>query len=146
MTLERGVRTFVGGLILSTGVMKLVVPSLRSAWGAQLKQANLPLRDVTYHILPIVEIGVGTTLIAGLSPKAGAVIVISMMAGATYNRVCRSAICSGGSSASRSSWISVRMTTWRLSRAVASSLLGVGICPTGQIRLPTVPSPQKRGH
>lgn len=87
MTLERGVRTFVGGLILSTGVMKLVVPSLRSAWGAQLEQANLPLRDVTYHVFPIVEIGVGTTLIAGLSPKAGAVIVISMMAGATYVHV-----------------------------------------------------------
>lgn len=84
MTLERGVRTFVGGLILSTGVMKLVVSSLRSAWGAQLEQARLPLRDVTYHAFPIVEIDVGTTLIAGVFPTAGAVIVISMMAGATY--------------------------------------------------------------
>jgi hypothetical protein len=84
MTLERGVRTFVGGLILSTGVMKLVVPRLRSAWGAQLDQANLPFRDVTYQVFPILEIGVGAVLIVGLFPQAGAVIVISMMAGATY--------------------------------------------------------------
>lgn len=84
MTLERGVRTFLGGLILSTGVMKLVVPSLRSAWGAQLDQANLPLREVTYHVFPIVEIGVGAMLIGGWYPRAGGVIVISMMAGATY--------------------------------------------------------------
>jgi uncharacterized membrane protein YphA (DoxX/SURF4 family) len=84
MTLERGVRTFVGGMILSTGVMKLVVPRLRSAWGAQLDQASLPLREVTYHTFPIVEIGVGAMLIVGLRPKTGAVIVISMMAGATY--------------------------------------------------------------
>jgi uncharacterized membrane protein YphA (DoxX/SURF4 family) len=84
MTLERGAQRFVGGLILSTGVMKLIVPRLRAAWAAQLEQANLPLRDATYHAFPIVEIGVGAMLIVGLLPKTGAVIVISMMAGATY--------------------------------------------------------------
>jgi uncharacterized membrane protein YphA (DoxX/SURF4 family) len=84
MTLERVVRTFVGGLILSTGVMKLAVPKLRSAWAGQLEQADLPLQVVTYHALPIVEIGVGAMLIVGILPKTGAVVVISMMAGATY--------------------------------------------------------------
>jgi uncharacterized membrane protein YphA (DoxX/SURF4 family) len=84
MTLERGVRSFVGSLMLSTGVMKLVVPRLRSAWGAQLEQSGLPLREATYYALPIVEIGVGVMLIVGLLPKTGAVVVISMMAGATY--------------------------------------------------------------
>ncbi len=84
MSRERGVRTFVGGLILSTGMMKLVVPRLRSAWGAQLDQANLPLRDLTFQTFPVLEIGVGALLMAGRIPKAGAVIVISMMAGATY--------------------------------------------------------------
>jgi len=84
MTLERSVRTLVGALMLSTGVMKLVVPRLRSAWGAQLEQADLPLRNITYHAFPFLEIGVGAMLIVGKAPKVGAITVISMMAGATY--------------------------------------------------------------
>ena len=81
--MKRDVQTFVGGLILSTGVMKLVVPRLRAAWGAQLDQAGLPLREVTYQAFPVVEIGVGAMLVAGRFPRAGALAVISMMAGAT---------------------------------------------------------------
>jgi uncharacterized membrane protein YphA (DoxX/SURF4 family) len=81
---ERDVQTFVGGLILSTGVMKLVVPRLRAAWGAQLDQAGLPLREITYQAFPVVEIGVGAMLVTGRLPRAGALAVISMMAGATY--------------------------------------------------------------
>ena len=65
MTIERGVQTFVGGLILSTGAMKLIVPRLRTAWGAQLDQAKLPLRDITYHVMPVIEIAVGATLAVG---------------------------------------------------------------------------------
>jgi uncharacterized membrane protein YphA (DoxX/SURF4 family) len=84
MTLERGVRTFVGGMMLTTGVMKLAVPRLRSAWGAQLEQAGLPLRDLTREAFPFVELGVGASLIAGVHPRVGAAAVISMMAGATY--------------------------------------------------------------
>jgi len=84
MTLEPSVRTLVGGLMLSTGAMKLVVPRLRSAWGAQLEQADLPLREITYQAFPFLEIGVGAMLIAGKAPRVGAVTVISMMAGATY--------------------------------------------------------------
>ena len=84
MSVERDVQTFVGGLILSTGVMKLVVPRLRAAWCAQLDQAGLPLREVTYQAFPVVEIGVGAMLVAGRFPRAGALAVISMMAGATY--------------------------------------------------------------
>ena len=84
MTIERGVQTFVGVLTLSTGAMKLVVPRLRAAWGAQLDHAELPLRDITYHVFPVVEIAVGATLAVGRFPRAGALAVISMMAGATY--------------------------------------------------------------
>ena len=84
MSVERDVQTFVGSLILSTGVMKLVVPRLRAAWGAQLDQAGLPHREITYQAFPVVEIGVGAMLITGRFPRAGALSVISMMAGATY--------------------------------------------------------------
>jgi uncharacterized membrane protein YphA (DoxX/SURF4 family) len=87
VTVERSVRTFVGAMMLSTGVMKLVVPKLRSAWGAQLDQAQLPLRDVTYQAFPFAEISVGATLIAGVWPRAGAATVIVMMSGATYVHV-----------------------------------------------------------
>jgi uncharacterized membrane protein YphA (DoxX/SURF4 family) len=87
VTLERMVRMLVGGTMLSTGVMKLVVPKLRSAWGAQLDQADLPLRDVTYQLFPFVEIGIGATLIAGVWPRVGAAAVIGMMSGATYVHV-----------------------------------------------------------
>ena len=84
MIIERDVRTLVGGLILSTGVMKLVVPKLRAAWGAQLDQAELPFRDLTYQAFPVVEIGVGAMLIFGRFPRLGVLAVVSMMAGATY--------------------------------------------------------------
>lgn len=87
MTFERGVRAFVGGLVLSSGVMKLVVPRLRSAWGAQLEQANLPFREMTFQAFPVVEIGVGAALMVGRVPKAGAAIVLSMMVGATFVHV-----------------------------------------------------------
>jgi uncharacterized membrane protein YphA (DoxX/SURF4 family) len=87
LTIERGVRAFVGGLVLSSGVMKLAVPRLRSAWGAQLEQANLPFRKMTFQAFPVVEIGVGAALMVGRVPKAGAAIVLSMMVGATYVHV-----------------------------------------------------------
>jgi uncharacterized membrane protein YphA (DoxX/SURF4 family) len=84
MSVERDVQAFVGGLILSTGVMKLVVPKLRAAWGAQLDHAELPFRDITYQVFPLVEIGVGAMLATHRAPRASALAVISMMAGATY--------------------------------------------------------------
>ena len=84
MSSEQVARRFLGGLMLTTGVMKLVVPRLRTAWGDQLDQAGLPFRDVTYHVFPIVEIGVGATLMAGWFARAGPAAVISMMSDATY--------------------------------------------------------------
>jgi len=54
------------------------------AWGAQLDQAQLPLRDLTYHAFPVVEIGVGAMPALGRFPRLGALAVVSMMAGATY--------------------------------------------------------------
>jgi uncharacterized membrane protein YphA (DoxX/SURF4 family) len=83
MGMQRWAERFVGGLILSTGVMKLAVPKLRWAWGAQLDQAGLPFRHLTYHVFPLVEIGVGGMLIVGVLPGTNALIVVGMMAGAT---------------------------------------------------------------
>ena len=45
-------RIFVGAVILMSGIMKFTVPRLRSAWSGQLRQARLPLYELTFWLLP----------------------------------------------------------------------------------------------
>lgn len=81
------IRIFIGALILMTGIMKFVFPRLRSAWSAQLRQARLPFYTLTFWLLPVVELAVGTLLILGVWARPAAAVVLLMMLGAVYVHV-----------------------------------------------------------
>lgn len=80
-------RIFVGTLILMTGIMKFTVPMLRAAWSGQLRLARLPFYNLTFWLLPVVELTVGTLLILGVGTRPAAAVVLLMMLGATYVHV-----------------------------------------------------------
>ncbi len=78
------VRIFIGALILMTGIMKFTVPTLRAAWSGQLRLARLPFYNLTFWLLPVVELTVGTLLILGVWTRPAVGVVLLMMLGATY--------------------------------------------------------------
>ena len=80
-------RIFIGGLILMTGIMKFTVPMLRAAWSGQLRLARVPFYKLTFWLLPVAELTVGTILIFGVWTRPGAAVVLLMMLGATYVHV-----------------------------------------------------------
>ncbi len=80
-------RIFVGGLILMTGIMKFTVPMLRAAWSGQLRLARVPFYKLTFWLLPVVELTVGTLLILGVLTRPAAAVVLLMMLGAVYVHV-----------------------------------------------------------
>ncbi len=77
-------RIFIGALILMTGIMKFTVPKLRAAWSGQLRLARLPFYSLTFWLLPVVELTVGTLLVLGIWSRPAAAVVLLMMLGATY--------------------------------------------------------------
>jgi len=74
----------LGLMFVMTGVMKLVVPSLAIAFAEQLKAASVPFHSFNLWSVPVVEIFVGVFLLAGLVTRLGALVVIGLMAAATY--------------------------------------------------------------
>jgi uncharacterized membrane protein YphA (DoxX/SURF4 family) len=78
------IRVSLGVPFLMTGVMKLAVPMLGDAFSRQLLAANLPFYALTVRLVPVAEIAVGALLSIGAFARLGGLIVIGMMAVATY--------------------------------------------------------------
>jgi uncharacterized membrane protein YphA (DoxX/SURF4 family) len=78
------IRLILGGMFCMTGIMKLVVPSLGDAFAGQLQAASIPFQTFNIWFVPIVETIIGVILIAGLMSRLGALVIISLMAVATY--------------------------------------------------------------
>jgi putative oxidoreductase len=86
-TSNRGVATariFLGILFLMTGMMKLFIPALADAFIGQLAAADLPLQELNRWLVPIVEVAVGGTLLRGYQSRISALVVLGLMAVATY--------------------------------------------------------------
>ena len=84
---EKGVgvlRIMMGLIIMMSGWMKFLVPTLREAWSGQLLQANLPFYEVNFWVIPVVEIVVGLLLMVGFFSRLGALVVLGMMVVAAY--------------------------------------------------------------
>ncbi len=79
-----GVRVFLGILFLMTGMMKLFIPMLADAFIGQLAAADIPLQELNRWLVPLVEVGVGATLLRGFQARLSAAIVLVLMAVATY--------------------------------------------------------------
>lgn len=78
------IRIMIGILILSTGVMKLLVPMLWNAWSGQLTQANIPFHTFNLWFVPFAEIFTGLLLVAGFFTRFGSLVMSFMMMVATY--------------------------------------------------------------
>lgn len=85
--LAGNIRLFLGVLFLMTGVMKLLVPMLAQAWSGQLLAAKLPLYTLSVWTVPFLEIVLGVMLLIGIFTRVAVVIVIGIMAVATYVHV-----------------------------------------------------------
>ncbi len=81
------IRILLGALLIMTGVMKLAVPMLATAWAGQLIAANLPFRTVTLWTVPFVEIALGGMLLAGFFARPSGFAVIGIMIVATYTHL-----------------------------------------------------------
>lgn len=77
-------RLLLALLFVMTGAMKLLVPQLADAWSGQLLAAGLPFYELTRWSVPFVEILVGLTLGVGLFTRLAAMVVVGIMAVATY--------------------------------------------------------------
>ncbi len=80
----RGIRVVLGALFVMTGAMKLVVPMLAAAWAGQLAAANIPLPELNRWVVPFIEIGVGVALLVGFYTRIATLLVLNIMAVATY--------------------------------------------------------------
>jgi uncharacterized membrane protein YphA (DoxX/SURF4 family) len=78
------IRIFLAVLFVMTGAMKLLVPVLAQAWSGQLLASGLPLYEISRWSVPFIEIGVGAVLAAGAFARLAVLIVMGIMAVATY--------------------------------------------------------------
>ena len=78
------IRWILGVLFVMTGVMKLAVPMLGDAFSGQLIAAGLLFYTLSRWSIPFVEIGVGMVLAVGFFGRMAALVVIGIMAVATY--------------------------------------------------------------
>ena len=79
-----GIRIGLGILFVMTGMMKLAVPSLGAAFAGQLAAANIPFDALQRWIVPFVEVGVGVALLVGYFTRVATLVVLNIMAVATY--------------------------------------------------------------
>lgn len=85
--LAGSIRLILAVLFVMTGTMKLVVPMLAEAWSGQLLASGLPFYELSRWSVPFVEILVGVVLGVGLFVRPATVVVIGIMAVATYVHV-----------------------------------------------------------
>ena len=78
------IRILLGVLFLMTGAMKLLIPMLAEAWSGQLLAANIPLYTVSRWTVPVLEMVLGAVLAVGALVRPATMIVIGIMAVATY--------------------------------------------------------------
>ncbi|MFQ5567964.1 MAG: DoxX family protein [Paracoccaceae bacterium] len=81
------IRILLAVVFLMSGAMKLLVPMLADAWAGQLLAANLPLYSISRWTVPFLEILLGIALAVGVFVRPAVVLVIGIMAMATYVHV-----------------------------------------------------------
>ena len=67
-----------------TGLMKLFIPDLRTAFSGQLTAANILFHSFNMWFVPLTETAVGLLLLFGLFSRIGGLVVIGLMLVATY--------------------------------------------------------------
>lgn len=75
---------FLGVVFVTTGLMKLTLPTFGTAWSIQLTDAGIPLHSFNYWFVPIFEFLLGTSLLVGFYARLGALMTFPVMLVATY--------------------------------------------------------------
>ena len=78
------IRMLLGGMFVMTGIMKLVVPTLREAFSGQLQAASIPFHGLNMMVIPVFEVVIGVLLLTGFLSRVGALMVMGLMVVATY--------------------------------------------------------------
>ena len=78
------IRLAWGMMFFSTGIMKYTVPMLWEAWSGQLTQSNIPFYTLNLYVIPTIEMTIGVLLLIGYYSRISALIVLPLMAVATY--------------------------------------------------------------
>ncbi len=82
--ISAGVRLLLGGLFVMTGLMKLFIPMLSTAFSVQLLLARIPFYSFNIWFVPITEVVIGALLILGQFSRISALVALSIMIVATY--------------------------------------------------------------
>ena len=77
-------RLLVGLIFVMAGVLKVVVPHLGDAFAGQLAAASIPFRELSFIVVPAVEVLVGISLILGWHARLSALVGSIVMLVATY--------------------------------------------------------------
>ena len=77
-------RLLVGLIFVMAGVLKVVVPHLGGAFAGQLAAASIPFRELSFIVVPVVEMLVGISLILGWHARLSALVGSIVMLVATY--------------------------------------------------------------
>ena len=80
-------RLLLGFIFFMAGILKVVVPFLGEAFAGQLDGANIPFKDLSLFVVPIVETVLGITLLFGIHVRLSAVVAAGIMLVATYVHV-----------------------------------------------------------
>ena len=77
-------RLLLGLIFVMAGVLKVTVPHLGEAFEGQLAAAGLPLRELSFIAVPILEMLIGLTLLLGWQTRLSAAVAAAIMLVATH--------------------------------------------------------------
>ena len=77
-------RLLVGFIFVMAGVLKVVVPHLGDAFAGQLAAASIPFHELSFIVVPAVEVLVGISLILGWHARLSALVGSIVMLVATH--------------------------------------------------------------
>jgi putative oxidoreductase len=77
-------RLLLGLIFVMAGVLKVTVPHLGDAFEGQLAAADLPLRELSFIAVPILEMLIGLTLLLGWQTRLSAAVAAAIMLVATH--------------------------------------------------------------
>ncbi len=78
------IRLFLALIFLMTGIMKLAMPQFGEAFMIQLTEAEIPLANLNFYLVPIIEILIGVALLLNFKTNWAMLLIIPIMLVAIY--------------------------------------------------------------
>jgi len=72
-------RILLGLIFVFFGSVKLVFQEIHNSWALMLSEINIPFYDLALIMVPLLQISIGTLLIAGIYSRIGALMVIPIV-------------------------------------------------------------------